>query len=94
MSVSWQQHSQTENAREIANAANEIIYMNETVTQMMTGNEAELRKALPKFDGRAALSTWLYTITRNACINHFAAQAQQQTQATQSLSGLSRDNQA
>jgi methyl-accepting chemotaxis protein len=36
----------------IANAANEIIYMNETVTQMMVGNESELRKALPQFDAR------------------------------------------
>jgi RNA polymerase sigma-70 factor (ECF subfamily) len=25
-------------------------------------------QALPKFDGRAALSTWLYTITRNTCL--------------------------
>jgi methyl-accepting chemotaxis protein len=36
----------------IANAANEIIYMNETVVQMMVGNEAELRKSLPQFDAR------------------------------------------
>jgi RNA polymerase sigma-70 factor (ECF subfamily) len=25
-------------------------------------------KALPQFDGRAALSTWIYTITRNRCL--------------------------
>jgi RNA polymerase sigma-70 factor (ECF subfamily) len=25
-------------------------------------------QALPRFDGRAALSTWLYTIARNACL--------------------------
>jgi len=25
-------------------------------------------QALPRFDGRAALSTWLYTITRNTCL--------------------------
>jgi len=25
-------------------------------------------QALPKFDGRAAISTWLYTITRNTCL--------------------------
>jgi methyl-accepting chemotaxis protein len=36
----------------IANAANEIIYMNETVTEMMQRNESELRKALPQFDAR------------------------------------------
>jgi methyl-accepting chemotaxis protein len=34
----------------IANASNDIIYMNETVTAMMQRNEAELRKALPLFD--------------------------------------------
>ncbi len=26
-------------------------------------------QALPKFDGRAAISTWLYTITRNTCLS-------------------------
>ncbi len=26
-------------------------------------------QALPKFDGRASLSTWLYTITRNTCLS-------------------------
>ena len=26
-------------------------------------------QALPKFDGRAALSTWLYTIARNTCLS-------------------------
>jgi RNA polymerase sigma-70 factor (ECF subfamily) len=25
-------------------------------------------KALPRFDGRAALGTWIYTITRNTCL--------------------------
>src|SRR5882672_8997103 len=25
-------------------------------------------QALPKFDGRAAMSTWLYTIARNTCL--------------------------
>jgi methyl-accepting chemotaxis protein len=34
----------------IADASNEIVYMNETVTTMMRGNEGELRKALPQFD--------------------------------------------
>nr|WP_326530804.1 methyl-accepting chemotaxis protein [Rhodoferax sp.] len=34
----------------IANAAHDIIYMNETVTAMMKRNEAELRKTLPQFD--------------------------------------------
>jgi methyl-accepting chemotaxis protein len=34
----------------IANDANEIIYMNETVTAMMQRNASELRKTLPQFD--------------------------------------------
>ena len=34
----------------IANASNDIIYMNETVTAMMLRNESELRKVLPLFD--------------------------------------------
>ena len=34
----------------IANADHTIIYMNETVTAMMKGNEAELQKTLPHFD--------------------------------------------
>ncbi len=29
-------------------------------------------QALPKFDGRAALSTWLYTIARNTCLTAIA----------------------
>jgi methyl-accepting chemotaxis protein len=36
----------------IADASNQIIYMNETAAQMMAGNEAELRKTLPQFDAR------------------------------------------
>ncbi|MGI9135104.1 MAG: methyl-accepting chemotaxis protein, partial [Rhodoferax sp.] len=39
----------------IANVDNEIIYMNETVTAMMQGNEAQLRKVLPQFDARQLL---------------------------------------
>ena len=36
----------------IADAGNNIIYMNETVTAMMQGNESELRKSLPQFNSR------------------------------------------
>ncbi len=36
----------------IADSSNHIIYMNETVTAMMQGNEAELRKVLPNFNAR------------------------------------------
>jgi methyl-accepting chemotaxis protein-1 (serine sensor receptor) len=36
----------------IADANNRIVYMNETVGEMMAGNEAELRKSLPQFNAR------------------------------------------
>jgi methyl-accepting chemotaxis protein-1 (serine sensor receptor) len=36
----------------IADAGNNIIYMNETVSAMMQRNEAELRKSLPNFNAR------------------------------------------
>lgn len=36
----------------IADDTNTIIYMNETVSQMMQGNEGELRKSLTRFDAR------------------------------------------
>lgn len=31
-------------------------------------------KALPSYDGRASLSTWIYTITRNRCLTALARQ--------------------
>ena len=36
----------------MADPDGKIIYMNETVTAMMAGNEAELKKVLPQFDSR------------------------------------------
>jgi methyl-accepting chemotaxis protein len=39
----------------IANADHDIIYMNETVTAMMQGNEGELRKVLPHFNARSLI---------------------------------------
>ncbi|MDE2395071.1 MAG: chemotaxis protein [Burkholderiales bacterium] len=39
----------------IADAEHRIIYMNETVMQMLAGNEAELRKSLPHFDAQRLL---------------------------------------
>lgn len=32
-------------------------------------------KALPAYDGRASLSTWIYTITRNVCLTELARAA-------------------
>jgi RNA polymerase sigma-70 factor (ECF subfamily) len=35
----------------------------------------KLWRALPAYDGRAALSTWLYTIARNTCLTAVRAEA-------------------
>ena len=35
--------------------------------------------ALPTFDGRAALSTWLYTIARNTCLSAVRAESYRRT---------------
>jgi RNA polymerase sigma-70 factor (ECF subfamily) len=35
----------------------------------------KLWRALPTYDGRAALSTWLYTIARNTCLTAVRAEA-------------------
>ena len=37
--------------------------------------------ALPSYDGRAALSTWLYTIARNTCLSALRAESYRQTHA-------------
>jgi RNA polymerase sigma-70 factor (ECF subfamily) len=34
----------------------------------------KLWRALPSYDGRAALATWLYTIARNACLTAVRAE--------------------
>jgi len=37
-------------------------------------------QVLPRFDGRASLSTWLYAITRNACLSALRYDARRRTQ--------------
>jgi RNA polymerase sigma-70 factor, ECF subfamily len=41
----------------------------------------KLWQALPKFDGRAALSTWLYAIVRNTCLSALRARGRNPTVA-------------
>ncbi|WP_397545546.1 methyl-accepting chemotaxis protein [Roseateles oligotrophus] len=41
----------------IADSELNIIYMNRSVTQMMQGNEAELKKVLPNFDAKRLMGT-------------------------------------
>ena len=49
----------------IADAANEIVYMNDTVTEMMGRNEAELRKTLPQFDVRRLIGQSIDVFHKN-----------------------------
>ncbi|MEO7190969.1 MAG: RNA polymerase sigma factor [Vicinamibacterales bacterium] len=41
----------------------------------------KLWRALPSYDGRAALSTWLYTIARNTCLNAVRAETYRRSTA-------------
>jgi RNA polymerase sigma-70 factor, ECF subfamily len=47
----------------------------------------KLWQALPQFDGRAALSTWLYTIARNTCLSALRARGR-----TVSVDAVAVDN--
>jgi methyl-accepting chemotaxis protein len=49
----------------IADATNRIVYMNETVTAMMQGNEAELRKSLPNFNARQLIGELIDVFHKN-----------------------------
>jgi methyl-accepting chemotaxis protein len=49
----------------IANDKNEIVYMNESVSTMLTGNEAELRKSLPQFDARKLIGANIDVFHKN-----------------------------
>lgn len=41
----------------------------------------KLWRALPSYDGRAGLATWLYTIARNTCLSAVRAESYRQTKA-------------
>ncbi len=49
----------------IANSANEIVYMNESVTDMMVRNESDLRKVLPQFDSRRLIGSSMDVFHKN-----------------------------
>ena len=49
----------------IADATNEIVYMNDTVREMMGRNEAELRKTLPQFDARRLIGQSIDVFHKN-----------------------------
>jgi RNA polymerase sigma-70 factor, ECF subfamily len=41
----------------------------------------KLWRALPSYDGRAGLATWLYTIARNTCLSAVRSESYRQTKA-------------
>src|SRR5258708_5733663 len=45
----------------------------------------KLWKVLPAYDGRAALSTWLYTIARNTCLSALRSEAYRKTLSFDSI---------
>ena len=49
----------------IADASNVITYMNDTVSTMMQGNEAQLRKVLPQFDARRLMGQTIDLFHKN-----------------------------
>jgi len=49
----------------IADAANQIVYMNETVAAMMQRNESDLRKSLPQFDARKLIGETIDVFHKN-----------------------------
>jgi RNA polymerase sigma-70 factor, ECF subfamily len=62
-----------------------VAYLRDPALAQDAAQESLVRiwRALPKYDGRAALSTWIYAITRNWCFTSISAR-----RATVSLSEL------
>jgi RNA polymerase sigma-70 factor, ECF subfamily len=54
----------------------------------------KLWQALPAYDGRAAPSTWLYTIARNTCLSAVRAESYRKTTSLKEASGPTESNAA
>jgi RNA polymerase sigma-70 factor (ECF subfamily) len=54
----------------------------------------KLWQVLPTYDGRAAVSTWLYTIARNTCLSALRSEALRKTQPLDSIAEPSSTNAA
>lgn len=67
----------------IADAENHIIYMNETVSEMMKGNEPELRKSLPQFDARQLMGENIDVFHKNPAHQRSMLSALKSTHRTQ-----------
>jgi methyl-accepting chemotaxis protein len=67
----------------IADADNVIIYMNDTVANMMQGNESELRKSLPQFDARKLMGQSIDVFHKNPAHQRSMLAGLQNTYKTQ-----------
>ncbi|MEY3252340.1 MAG: hypothetical protein RL227_1313, partial [Pseudomonadota bacterium] len=67
----------------VADANNQIIYMNETVASMMQGNEAELRKSLPNFNARQLIGANVDVFHKNPAHQRNMLSALNSTHKTQ-----------
>lgn len=67
----------------IADANNDILFMNETVTSMMQRNEAELRKVLPQFTARNLIGQSIDIFHKNPAHQRNMLSALQSTHRTQ-----------
>jgi methyl-accepting chemotaxis protein len=67
----------------IADANNDILFMNETVTSMMQRNEAELRKELPQFTARNLIGQNIDIFHKNPAHQRNMLSALQSTHRTQ-----------
>ena len=67
----------------IADANNDILFMNETVTSMMQRNEAELRKVLPQFTARNLIGQNIDIFHKNPAHQRNMLSALQSTHRTQ-----------
>lgn len=55
------------------------INTNEDVQDIVQDIFIKVLKALPDWEPRASFQTWLYTIAKNRCIDHFRAQSRRTT---------------
>jgi methyl-accepting chemotaxis protein/hemoglobin-like flavoprotein len=67
----------------VADANNQIVYMNETVSSMMQGNEAELRKSLPNFNARQLIGANVDVFHKNPAHQRSMLSALNSTHKTQ-----------
>jgi len=66
----------------IANARNEIVYMNDTMVEMLRGNENELRKLLPHFDSNKLLNQNMDVFHKNPAHQNAMVRDLRQTMRT------------